>query len=186
THGLKLQLVPYQYRSDTVQFANKLKRKCLLYPEPVSKHNPSFYLPIDLNGSPLKAVNECLLDICWHSKVTQFSRTTLTNSTTQQTKHHFIHTTLQRERFWRSLIQNYTCKIKHFRKWVHYDGITEKQCAGSGLSQLISNKYDSILKSMQSTKKQINDLNNWCKAQDNKINHLNDSVYDAEAAIESI
>ena len=39
---------------------------------------------------------------------------------------------------------------------------------------------------MQSTKKQINDLNNWCKAQHNKINHLNDSVYDAEAAIESI
>ena len=52
--------------------------------------------------------------------------------------------------------------------------------------QLISDKYDSVLKSMQLTKKQINDLNNWCKAQDNKINHLNGSVYDAEAAIDSI
>ena len=52
--------------------------------------------------------------------------------------------------------------------------------------QLISEKYDSVLKSMQLTKKQINDLNNWCKAQDNKINHLNGSVYDAEAAIDSI
>ena len=52
--------------------------------------------------------------------------------------------------------------------------------------QLISDKYDSVLKSMQSTKKQINDLNNWCEAQDNKINHLNGSVYDAEAAIDSI
>ena len=31
-------------------------------------------------------------------------------------------------------VQNYTCKLKHFRKWVHYDGITEKQCPGSGLS----------------------------------------------------
>ena len=52
--------------------------------------------------------------------------------------------------------------------------------------QLISDKYDSVLKSMQSTKKQINDLNNWCEAQDNKINHLNGSVDDAEAAIDSI
>ena len=52
--------------------------------------------------------------------------------------------------------------------------------------QLISDKYDSVLKSMQSTKKQINDLNNWCEAQDNKINHLNGSVYDAEAAIDCI
>ena len=32
---------------------------------------------------------------------------------------------------------------------------------------------------MQSTKKQMNNVNNWCKAQDNKINHLNGSVYDA-------
>ena len=39
---------------------------------------------------------------------------------------------------------------------------------------------------MQSIKKQINDLNNWCEAEDNKINHLNGSVYDAEAAIDSI
>ena len=39
---------------------------------------------------------------------------------------------------------------------------------------------------MQLIKKQINDLNNWCEAQDNKINHLNGSVYDAEAAIDSI
>ena len=30
--------------------------------------------------------------------------------------------------------QHYTCKIKHFGKWVHYDGLTEKQCPGSGLS----------------------------------------------------
>ena len=29
-------------------------------------------------------------------------------------------------------------------------------------------------------------LNNWFEAQDNKINHLNGSVYDAEAAIDSI
>ncbi|CAH3189029.1 unnamed protein product, partial [Porites lobata] len=40
--------------------------------------------------------------------------------------------------------------------------------------QLISDKYDS------STKKQINDLNNWCEAQDNKINHLSGSVYHAK------
>ena len=46
--------------------------------------------------------------------------------------------------------------------------------------QLISDKYDSVLKSMESTKKQINDLNNWCEAQDNKINHLNGSVYHAK------
>ena len=52
--------------------------------------------------------------------------------------------------------------------------------------QLISDTYDSVLKSMQSIKKQIKDLNNWCKVQDNKINHLNGSVYDAEAAIDSI
>ena len=39
---------------------------------------------------------------------------------------------------------------------------------------------------MQLIKKQINDLNNWCEAQDNKINHLNGSVYDAEAAMDSI
>ena len=39
---------------------------------------------------------------------------------------------------------------------------------------------------MQSTKKQINDLNNWYEAQGNKINHLNGSIYDAEAAIDSI
>ena len=52
--------------------------------------------------------------------------------------------------------------------------------------QLISDKYDCVLKSMQSTTKQINDLNNWFEAQDNKINHLNGSVYDAEAAINSI
>ena len=32
----------------------------------------------------------------------------------------------------------------------------------------------------------INDLDNWCKAQDNKINYLNGSLYDAEAAIDSI
>ena len=30
--------------------------------------------------------------------------------------------------------QHYTCKIKHFAKWVYYDGLTEKQCPGSGLS----------------------------------------------------
>ena len=30
--------------------------------------------------------------------------------------------------------QHYTCKIKHFGKWVYYDGLTEKQCPGSGLS----------------------------------------------------
>ena len=51
-----MQLVPYQYRSVTVQFASQLKRKCLLYPEPASKDNPSFYFPIDFNGPPPKAV----------------------------------------------------------------------------------------------------------------------------------
>ena len=30
--------------------------------------------------------------------------------------------------------QHYTWKIKHFGKWVHYDGVTEKQCPESGLS----------------------------------------------------
>ena len=39
---------------------------------------------------------------------------------------------------------------------------------------------------MQLIKKKINDLNNWCEAQDNKINHLNGSVYDAEAGMDSI
>ena len=42
------------------------------------------------------------------------------------------------------------------------------------------------LNSMQSTKKQMNNVNNWGKAQDNKINHLNGSVYDAKTAIDSI
>ena len=51
-----MQLVPYQYLSDTVQFASQLKRKCLLYPEPASKDNPSFYFPIDLDGPPPKTV----------------------------------------------------------------------------------------------------------------------------------
>ena len=46
--------------------------------------------------------------------------------------------------------------------------------------QLISDIYDSVLKTMQSTMKQITDLNNWCEAQDNKINHLNGSVYHAK------
>ena len=51
-----MQLVPYQYHSDTVQFASQLKRKCLLYPEPAGKENPSFYFLIDFNGPPPKAV----------------------------------------------------------------------------------------------------------------------------------
>ena len=41
-------------------------------------------------------------------------------------------------------------------------------------------------KSMQSTKKQMNNVSNWCKTQDNKINHLDSSVHDAKAAIHSI
>ena len=49
-----VQLGPYQYRSDTVEFASHLKRKCLPYPE--SKDNPSFYLPIDFDGPHPKAV----------------------------------------------------------------------------------------------------------------------------------
>ena len=51
-----MQLVPYQHRSDTVQFASQLKRKCLLHPEPASKDNPSFYFPIDFDGPPPKTV----------------------------------------------------------------------------------------------------------------------------------
>lgn len=47
--------------------------------------------------------------------------------------------------------------------------------------QMISDKYDSILESLQSTKKQINDLSNWCTAQDNKINYIN-----AEVVIDSM
>ena len=57
-----MQLVPYQYLSDTVQFASQLKRKCLLYPEPASKDNPSFYFPIDFDGPPPKTVTVlCIL-----------------------------------------------------------------------------------------------------------------------------
>ena len=74
-------------------------------------------------------------------------------------------------------IEKVNCLITNLSKRL--DSIESSQ-------QLISDKYDSVLKSMQSTKKQINDLNNWCEAQDNKINHLNGSVYDAEAAIDSI
>lgn len=39
-------------------------------------------------------------------------------------------------------------------------------------------------KSMQSTKKQMNNVSNWCETQDNKINHLDSSVHDAKAEIE--
>ena len=74
-------------------------------------------------------------------------------------------------------IEKINCLITNLSK--HLDSIESSQ-------QLISDKYDSILKSMQSIKKQINDLNNWCEAEDNKINYLNGSVYDAEAAIDSI
>ena len=74
-------------------------------------------------------------------------------------------------------IEKINCLITNLSK--HLDSIESSQ-------QLISDKHASVLKSMQSTKKQINDLNNWCEAQDNKINHLNGSVYDAEAAIDSI
>ena len=74
-------------------------------------------------------------------------------------------------------IDKINCSITNLSKRL--DSIESSQ-------QMISDKYDSILNSMQSTKKQINDLNNWCEAQDNKINHLNGSVYDAEAAIDSI
>ena len=58
--------------------------------------------------------------------------------------------------------------------------LSKRLNSGESSQQLISDKYDSVLKSMQSTKKQINDLNNWCEAQDNKINHLNGSVYHAK------
>lgn len=74
-------------------------------------------------------------------------------------------------------IEKINCLITNLLK--HLDSIELSQ-------QLISDKYDSLLKSMLSIKKQINDLNNWCEAQDNKINHLNGLVYDAEAAIDSI
>ena len=77
----------------------------------------------------------------------------------------------------KSEIEKVNCLITNLSKRL--DSIASSQ-------QLISDKYDSVLKSTQSTKKQINDLNNWCEAQDNKINHLNGSVYDAEAAIDSI
>ena len=43
--------------------------------------------------------------------------------------------------------------------------------------QLISDTYDSVLKSMQSIKKQIKDLNNWCEVQDNKINYSQTSPF---------
>ena len=52
-----VQLVAHQYGRDTVQFASQLKRKCLLYPEPAFKDNPSFFLPIDFDGPPPKAVD---------------------------------------------------------------------------------------------------------------------------------
>ena len=74
-------------------------------------------------------------------------------------------------------IEKINCLITNLSKRL--DSIESSQ-------QLISDKYDSILKSMQSIKKQINDVNNWCEAEDNKINYLNGSVYDAEAAIDSI
>ena len=74
-------------------------------------------------------------------------------------------------------IEQITCLITNLSKRL--DSIESSQ-------QLISDKYDSILKSMQSIKKQINDLNNWCEAEDNKIHYLNGSVYDAEAAIDFI
>lgn len=51
-----VQLVAHQYGRDTVRFASQLKRKCLLYPEAAVKDNPSFYLPIDFDGPPPKAV----------------------------------------------------------------------------------------------------------------------------------
>ncbi|CAH3125396.1 unnamed protein product, partial [Porites lobata] len=62
--------------------------------------------------------------------------------------------------------------------------IEKVNCLITNLSKRLDPIQGAI--SMQSTKKQINDLNNWCEAQDNKINHLNGSVYDAQAAIDSI
>ena len=85
----------------------------------------------------------------------------------------------QNSKVWKTEIRNekINCLITNLSKRL--DSIEWSQ-------QLISDTYDSVLKSMQSIKKQIKDLNNWCEVQDNKINHLNGSVYDAEAAIDSI
>ena len=52
-----VQLVPRTYTRDSVQLAAQLKRKCLLYPEPENKENPSYYLPVDFDGPPSSAVN---------------------------------------------------------------------------------------------------------------------------------
>jgi len=51
-----MQLAVHQYGRDTVQFTSQLKRKCLLYPEPAFKDNPSLYLPTDLTCPLPKAV----------------------------------------------------------------------------------------------------------------------------------
>jgi hypothetical protein len=52
-----VQLVSRPYRRNTVQFASQLKRKCLLYPEPENKDNPSFHLPVDFDGPPPSPVS---------------------------------------------------------------------------------------------------------------------------------
>lgn len=44
--------------------------------------------------------------------------------------------------------------------------VSERLDAIESSQQLIRGKYDSVLKSIQWTKKQINDLNNSCEAQD--------------------
>lgn len=41
------KLVPRQYNRDSVQPAENLKRKCIMYPDPENLDNPNYYLPID-------------------------------------------------------------------------------------------------------------------------------------------
>ena len=48
--------------------------------------------------------------------------------------HEFLNTKYYGLTFYVRHRQHYTCKIKDFGKWVHYDGLTEKPCQGSGLS----------------------------------------------------
>ena len=51
-----VQLVSHQYHRDSVQFTTQLMRKCILYPDPACKENPTFFLPIDFDGPPPKTV----------------------------------------------------------------------------------------------------------------------------------
>ena len=47
-----VQLVPREYTRDSIQFTSQLKRKCVLYPDPESRDDPSYFLSIDFDGLP--------------------------------------------------------------------------------------------------------------------------------------